>query len=177
MRKAIFFDRDGVLVKTDTKSGSPVAVNDKNNLEFATNQINLFEELKSKGFLFFLFTNQPDVARGKALKVEVDLINTKVAKRYLLDDIFVCYHDDVDNCMCRKPKNGLILEAKDKYGLNLNQSFVIGDRWRDMDAAENSNCKSVFIDHNYSEKYPSKFKFSFDNINDAMQFIIGNCDE
>ncbi len=177
MRKAIFFDRDGVLIKTDIKSGSPVAINDNNNVEFATNQVNLFKELKLKGFLFFLFTNQPDVARGKVLKVEVDLINIRVAERYLLDDIFVCYHDDIDNCMCRKPKNGLILEARDKYNLNLNQSFVIGDRWRDMDAAENSNCKSVFIDHHYSEKHPSKYKFSFENIDDALRFIIGSTNE
>ena len=113
------------------------------------------------------------------------MINKSINSNYnVIKKFYICPHHPTKGvgkykkkCGCRKPKNGLILNAKDKYDLNLNQSFVIGDRWRDMDAAENSNCKSVFIDHHYSEKHPSKYKFSFENIDDAMRFIIGSCNE
>tara|TARA_B000000565_G_C23686867_1_gene340417 strand:- start:260 stop:793 length:534 start_codon:yes stop_codon:yes gene_type:complete len=172
MKKAIFFDRDGVLIKAKVKSGKPFAVNDNNNIEFTTNEISLFKKLKLQGYYLFLFTNQPDVARGIVSKNIVDIINAKVAKRYLLDDVFVCYHDDIDNCLCRKPKDGLITTAKEKYDLNLEKSFVIGDRWRDIDAAENSKCKSIFIDHGYTEKKPKGYEFKSNSINDAIVFIL-----
>ena len=95
MKKAIFFDRDGVLIKAKVKSGKPFAINDKKNIEFTTNEICLFKKLKLQGYYLFLFTNQPDVARGIVSKNIVDIINSKVAKRYLLDDVFVCYHDTI----------------------------------------------------------------------------------
>ena len=172
MKKAIFFDRDGVLIKAKVKSGKPLAINDNKKIEFTTNEICLFKKLKLQGYYLFLFTNQPDVARGIVSKNIVDIINSKVAKRYLLDDVFVCYHDDIDNCLCRKPKDGLIITAKEKYNLNLEKSFVIGDRWRDIDAAENSKCKSILIDHKYKEKKPKGYQFKSKSINEAIRFIL-----
>ena len=169
MKKAIFFDRDGVLIKAKVKSGKPFAINDKKNIEFTTNEICLFKKLKLQGYYLFLFTNQPDVARGIVSK---NIVNSKVAKKYLLDDVFVCYHDDIDNCLCRKPKDGLIITAKEKYDLNLEKSFVIGDRWRDIDAAENSKCKSILIDHKYKEKKPKGYQFKSKSINEAIRFIL-----
>ena len=74
--------------------------------------------------------------------------------------------------MCRKPKDGLITIAREKYDLNLEKSFVIGDRWRDIDAAENSKCKSIFIDHGYTEKKPKGYEFKSNSINDAIVFIL-----
>ncbi len=71
-----------------------------------------------------------------------------------LDDFFVCYHDSGDNCACRKPLPGLLLQAAARYSVNLSSSFLIGDRWRDVDAGWNAGCKTVLIDYGYPEQEP-----------------------
>ena len=55
-----------------------------------------------------------------------------------LDDIFMCIHDDVDNCKCRKPNPGMIFDAKSKWNIDLQKSFLIGDRWKDIQAGKNA---------------------------------------
>lgn len=72
-----------------------------------------------------------------------------------VDDILVCFHDDQDNCACRKPLPGLMMEAQRKYHLDLSRSFLIGDRWKDVDAGNAAGLRTVFIDYNYSERGPS----------------------
>jgi len=68
-----------------------------------------------------------------------------------VDEIFVCPHDDSDKCCCRKPKPGMLLDAAKKYGIKLNNSFLIGDGWRDMQAATNAGCIGILIDTFYNK--------------------------
>ena len=70
--------------------------------------------------------------------------------------MFVCYHDDHDNCVCRKPKPGLLLEAVKKWDIDLKKSYMIGDRWKDVEAGRSAGCKTIFIDCNYGETKPKK---------------------
>ena len=69
-----------------------------------------------------------------------------------LDDCFVCYHDDRDGCDCRKPKPGMLLAAARAHDVDLGQSFMVGDRWRDIDAGAAAGCRTVWIDHGYRER-------------------------
>ena len=111
-------------------------------------------ELKALGFLLVVVTNQPDVARGTLMRETVDAIHDRLKAVVLLDDIFVCYHTDGDGCDCRKPEPGLIFRAAEKYGIDLRASYLIGDRWRDIEAGERAGCKTVLIDYGYSEQSP-----------------------
>ena len=172
MNKAIFFDRDGVLIKSDIRNNRPFAIKCLDDICFTTNKINLFKKLRNLGFYLLLFTNQPDVARGMADKEAVNKINLAVKKYYKLDDIYVCFHDDHDQCECRKPKNGLIMNSSKRYQLKLEESYVIGDRWRDVDAANLSNCKSIFIDYKYSEDLKSKPTHLVYSIEEAINKIL-----
>ena len=76
-------------------------------------------------------------------------MNNFLKKEIELDDIFVCYHDDKDNCNCRKPKPGLLLEASKKWYVDFKKSFMIGDRWRDIQAGVKVGCKTIFLNYNY----------------------------
>ena len=76
-----------------------------------------------------------------------------ILSRLPLREIFVCYHDNYDHCDCRKPKPGLILRASDKYGLDLSQSWMIGDRWKDIAAGRAAGLKTIFVDYHYAETY------------------------
>ena len=72
-----------------------------------------------------------------------------------LDEFLVCPHDDRDACDCRKPTPGLLLEAQARHGIDLRRSFLVGDRWRDVDAGRAAGCRTVFLDYGYRERGPS----------------------
>ena len=98
-----------------------------------------------------MVTNQPDVSRGKIKKKTVIKMHNYLLSETKLDDIFVCYHDDHDDCKCRKPKPGLLLEAGKKWNIDLKNSYIIGDRLKDIEAGKYAGCKTIFIDWGYEE--------------------------
>ena len=112
--------------------------------------------LKARGFALFVITNQPEVSRGKQTRGAVENIHRTLSSSLPIDDIFVCYHDDNDDCDCRKPLPGLLLEARGKHNIDFSRSFVVGDRWRDIDAGHNAGCKAVLIDYGYRERAPTR---------------------
>ena len=113
-------------------------------------------DLKAHGFALFVITNQPDVSRGTQTREAVEAIHQALASSLPIDDIFVCYHDDADDCACRKPNPGMLLEAQRKHNIDLSRSFVVGDRWRDIDAGHAAGCKTVLIDYGYRERKPAQ---------------------
>jgi D-glycero-D-manno-heptose 1,7-bisphosphate phosphatase len=68
-----------------------------------------------------------------------------------IDDIEICFHSDADNCDCRKPKPGMILRAAARWSIDVSRSYVIGDRWRDVDCGHAAGCTPIFIERNYDE--------------------------
>jgi D-glycero-D-manno-heptose 1,7-bisphosphate phosphatase len=106
------------------------------------------------GFLNIVVTNQPDVARGTQTAASVDEIHAYLRSTLPVDDILVCEHDDADACDCRKPLPGLIRQAARKYDLNLSGSYLVGDRWRDIDAGAAAGCTTILIDYGYQERAP-----------------------
>ena len=82
-------------------------------------------------------------------------------------------HDDSHNCFCRKPKPGGILFLAKKYDIDLKKSFMVGDRWRDIEAGLAAGVKTVFIDYGYHEKRPTAYDFKASSLLDAVPFILG----
>jgi D-sedoheptulose 7-phosphate isomerase len=154
-RPAIFLDRDGVLNRAVVRDGKPFPPPGLHDLEILPDAALALEELKSHGYPLYVITNQPDVARGNLTRAEVDAMNQRLASLLPVDDIFVCYHDDADHCACRKPKPGLIYEAQRKYNIDLTRSFLVGDRWRDIEAGHAAGCKTILIDYGYRERKPA----------------------
>ncbi|MBF0552667.1 MAG: HAD-IIIA family hydrolase, partial [Deltaproteobacteria bacterium] len=104
------------------------------------------------GFLLIGVTNQPDVARGTQKRRVVEDIHAALRSKLPLDDILTCFHDDQDGCVCRKPQAGLLRQAAEQYHIDLSSSFMVGDRWRDIEAGHNAGCLTVLIDYAYAEK-------------------------
>jgi D-glycero-D-manno-heptose 1,7-bisphosphate phosphatase len=152
--KAVFLDRDGVLNRAFVREGKPYPPSGLHDLEILPDAPAALALLKASGFLLLVVTNQPDVARGAQDRATVENIHAVLRRALPIDDFFVCYHDDVDLCDCRKPKPGLLLQAARKHGLDLHGSFLIGDRWRDIDAGHTVGCRTVWIDRNYAEREP-----------------------
>ena len=91
-------------------------------------------------------TNQPDVATGRTPRSVVDAMNAQLRAAMAIDDIKVCFHTDEDRCACRKPQPGMILEAAREHDISLPGSFMVGDRWRDMEAGRKAGCKTILLD-------------------------------
>lgn len=130
--------------------------------------------LKEYGFLLLVVTNQPDVARGTQQRAEIEKMHDKMAGVLPIDEFFVCYHDGADGCACRKPKPGLLLEAARKYGIAMDESFMVGDRWRDIDAGAAAGCATIWIDYGYLERGPAgEPSARVGSLEEAAQWIIG----
>ena len=154
--RAVFLDRDGVLNRAIVRDGKPFPPANLDELEILPDVPDALSALKECGFLLLVVTNQPDVARGTQQRSVIESLHDKLRAALPLDDFFVCYHDDNDACDCRKPKPGLLLQAAAKYGLNLAACYLIGDRWRDIDAGHAAGCATAWIDRRYVEKSPSQ---------------------
>ena len=111
------------------------------------------EALREAGFRLIVVTNQPDVARGTQKREVVEAIHSELMEALPLDEIRVCFHDDADQCHCRKPAAGLLFDAS----VDLAMSFMVGDRWKDIEAGKLAGCRTVFIDYGYGEKQPDDF--------------------
>ena len=155
-QRAIFLDRDGVLNRAKMSNRKPHPPDGEGELEVTANARGLLQRLKEQSYKLLVVTNQPDVARGITTRDTVEGINRKLTKELPVDEILVCYHSDSDNCDCRKPKAGLLLEGARRHQIDLAASFMVGDRWRDVEAGQNAGCQTILIDGEYDEKAPAQ---------------------
>jgi D-glycero-D-manno-heptose 1,7-bisphosphate phosphatase len=119
-------------------------------------------------------TNQPNAARGIQERGSIEAIHGFLRGRLPLDDIRTCYHDDGDGCECRKPKPGLVLAAAMDWRIELCWSFMVGDRWRDIEAGRRAGCKTVFIKYHYAEEQPFEADFETNSLTAAVDWILAN---
>jgi D-glycero-D-manno-heptose 1,7-bisphosphate phosphatase len=150
---AVFLDRDGIINRAIVRDRKPYPPARLEDVEILTGAVTSLQRLAASGYALIGITNQPDVARGTQSREMVESINRFILSRLPVREIFVCYHDNIDDCDCRKPKPGLILRAAEKYGLDLSQSWMVGDRWKDVAAGQAARLKTVFVDYCYAETY------------------------
>ena len=171
--RAVFFDRDGVLNDVNLRDGLPYPPANRGELRLAPDARESLLQLKAAGFLLIVVTNQPDVARGAQSRAEVESINADLASQLPLDEILTCWHDDRDACSCRKPKPGMLLDAAARHKITLNESFLVGDRWRDIDAGAAAGCRTVLIDRQYRERSAEHSPdFRAQTLTDATRWIL-----
>ena len=167
--KAIFFDRDGILIEAPVIKKKPKSIKSLSELKF-TNNINKICRLYKKNFLLIMITNQPDFARKKNTKKNINEINNFIKKKLNLDAVYVCFSGD-DNHRDRKPNHGMLLRAKKKYKIDLKSSYLVGDRWRDIGAGKKAHCKTIFLDKDYDEKLIYKPNFKIKKLNHLFKII------
>ena len=171
LEKAVFFDRDGVLVVPNIKNGksfAPRKIKDFKIYKSSVEQVNI---IKNLGYKIFVVTNQPDVSRGVILKKTLNKMHYNLKKKLKIDKIFTCVHTPEKKCKCRKPSPTMILRAANTYGINLKKSFLVGDRLTDIVSGKKAGCRTVFIDRNYKEKKPINQDVSVSNLKEATKFI------
>ncbi len=173
MTRAVFLDRDGVINRAIVRDGRPYPPASCAELEILPGVPEALARLRAAGFLLVVVTNQPDVARGTQSREAVEAMHSELLAELPLDAILACYHDG-DTCNCRKPKPGALLNAQRDFGIELDNSFMVGDRWRDVEAGQRAGCSCLFIDCGYSERQPEEPFIRVASLAQAAQWIIGS---
>ena len=150
MRRAIFFDRDGVLNKIVERDGKPASPRTPEELVIVPEATEVIAAARALGFQIFVVTNQPDVRRGLMSHGDLDSIHDKLAASLPLDAIAACRHDNSDACACRKPKPGLILGLAAAHDVDLAASFMIGDQDRDIACGKAAGVRTVLLARPYN---------------------------
>ena len=172
MRRAVFLDRDGVLNRAIVRDRKPYPPSSLEELEIPPGTDDACQALRAAGFLLVMVTNQPDVARGTQTRKAVEAVNQVLCSRLSLDLIKVCYHDNGDGCKCRKPQPGLLHEAAQELNVDLSSSFMIGDRWKDIEAGRRANCKTILLQSGYAEKEAQYYDHAVGSLTAAVDWIL-----
>jgi D-glycero-D-manno-heptose 1,7-bisphosphate phosphatase len=171
--RAVFLDRDGVINRAIVRDGKPYPPETVDELEVLDGVPDALSKLRDAGFRLIVITNQPDVARGVQARETVEAIHARLTSVLPVDEIVTCYHDG-DACDCRKPKPGALLDAARRHDIELDRSFMVGDRWRDIEAGQRAGCRCLFVDYGYCEQQPAEPFVRVASLAAAADWILEN---
>lgn len=172
-RRAVFLDRDGVLNATGLRDGVPVPPRSLDDFRLLSGVPESCASLRRAGWVLVVVSNQPDIARGTADAAEVERINARLRAEVPLDDIFICPHDDQDGCSCRKPGDGMLREAAQRWDIELSASFMVGDRWRDIEAGRRAGCRTILVDRGYDERRDPASDYVVHDLAEVLPIVLG----
>lgn len=174
VKRAVFLDRDGVLNANLEREGRPVAPTSFEEFRLLPGVEAATARLKQAGFFLVVVTNQPDVSSGRTPKSVVDAMHAHLRESLPIDDIKVCYHRDEDRCTCRKPLPGLINEAAGEHNIDRSRSYLVGDRWRDIEAGHRAGCTTVLIDYGNPQNERARPDKITASLTEAADFILSH---
>lgn len=167
--RAVFFDRDGVLIETNVIDGKPYAIRDPKDLVIMPGADELIDHYRAQGYKIVVVTNQPDVGNGKTTQHAVEEMHARLTNELPIDAIKVCYHRQTEGCECRKPNIGMFEEAAKELNIDLAQSIMLGDRDSDIVAGKKAGCFTIFIDYKYKETLTVEPDLRFASLLDVYQ--------
>ncbi len=174
MKRAVFLDRDGVLNRAMVRDSKPYPPATLAEFELLPGVVEGCRQLKEAGFLLVVATNQPDVGRGTQKREVVEAMHGELLRWLPLDGIEVSYDGGTEPSEFLKPAPGMLLRAAAEWGIDLAKSFMIGDRWRDVDCGRRAGCTTIFIDFAYREELRERPDFTVGNFSEAVSLILLN---
>jgi len=172
LRPAIFFDRDGVLTIPIDLNGKGYAPRSLEDFKYYNDAAESLLRTHAAGFINIVVSNQPDVSNGLLLESVLESMNNRMLQDFALDEVNNCQHNSDDNCICRKPKPGMILSAAERFGIDLSKSWMVGDRDGDIAAGSCAGLRTVFIDRNWLEESGSLAEFKCSSLLETVGLIL-----
>ena len=171
LNRAVFLDRDGVINQALVRNRLPFSPANAAEFKWVEGIHAVSQQIVSSGFDIFCVTNQPDVGRGLQERAVVEVLHQMVQDELPIKKI---YHDGASPCDCRKPKPGLLLQAAEEFELELAKSWLVGDRWKDIDAGKAAGCRTIFLDYDYDEKLRSPPNHVIGSIHEVADLICSS---
>lgn len=171
--RAVFLDRDGVLVVPEFRDGRSYAPRRLADFRLYEDAAAATRLMKNAGFYLIVVTNQPDVGHGHVGRAVVEEMHRQLAETLPLDAIEACYHRPADGCDCRKPKPGMLRRAAARLGVDCTRSFMIGDRASDVAAGRAVGCRTIFIDLGYRDEHSDGADFIVKSLAEAARIVSG----
>lgn len=173
-RRAIFLDRDGVIVIPEMRDGRSFAPRHLEEFRLYPEAKTALDRFKEAGYLLVVVTNQPDVEKGLISRYTLDQMHDRIRRALPIDRIEVCTHTQSAECSCRKPKPGMLLDAARECQIDLKNSYMVGDRASDIEAGIAAGCETIFIDLDYvDELKPKSAHHIVRSIAEAADIILG----
>jgi histidinol-phosphate phosphatase family protein len=168
IKPTIFLDRDGVINKV--KSGKYIT--SVSEVKIYPSFIEGFKKLDLSKYHLIIITNQSAINRGfisldDSIKINDYIVSLLKDKNIFINAVYFCPHTPSENCTCRKPKTGLIAEAKKDFKIDFKDSYYIGDKKSDMELSRNVGLKSIFVLTGEGKRYLDKLDFKPD-------FVLNN---
>jgi len=170
--KAVFLDRDGTLIVDPPD----LRVDAVEKIKLFPDTIAALKILSKLDYKVFIISNQAGIAEGRISMQDFEFINSKVIEQLApsgmhIEKTYVCPHDDRENCTCRKPKPGMLLQAAEEYGIDLTDSWMIGDRHTDMQAGHRAGVKTVLVLTGNLPIQSEEADYTADSLEDAISYI------
>lgn len=169
--KVAFLDRDGVINDLISEDGEYRPPFNTSEIRIIPGVETAVQLLKKLGYIPVVVTNQPDIARGKITLDQVKNINKHISSLTGIKYFYVCPHDDIDNCLCRKPKSGLLRSAIFELELDISGSFLVGDRWKDIQAGQDLGINCFFIDYQRGCRQPLEPYVRVNSLLSVLEFL------
>ncbi len=174
-QRAVFLDRDGILVIPQFREGRSFAPRSMDEFAIYAEAPDCVARLRMAGFKIIVVSNQPDVGAGLTSRATVDEMNARLCNSMALDAVKICFHTRDEQCQCRKPLPGMLLEAAAEIDIDLSASIMVGDRASDIEAGAAAGCRTVFVDLGYTAEpkpaYPDKTVAS---LSEATNWILSS---
>jgi D-glycero-D-manno-heptose 1,7-bisphosphate phosphatase len=173
--RAVFLDRDGVINRPMVRDGKPYPPGSVEEFEIYPEVAEACAAMKHAGYLLVVVTNQPDVGRGAQSLAVVEDMHAKMCQSLPIDRVEVCYDPGTgEGSTFFKPAPGMLLRSAGELSIELKASFMVGDRWRDVDCGTAAGCQTIFIDRGYNERLRCQPHYTVFNLLEAVQVILGN---
>jgi len=172
MRPGVLLDRDGVLNSVVVRFGRGFSPRRFAEFKLLPGVVAAVALLRAAGLPVVVVTNQPDIARGLLQPAELERMHEFLRGHVPVDRIYTCPHDDSDHCTCRKPRPGLLLRAAAEFQLDLEHTWMVGDSWKDVEAARAAGCRMIFIAGPYTDAGSSKPEHMAASLPEAAKMIL-----
>jgi D-glycero-D-manno-heptose 1,7-bisphosphate phosphatase len=170
--RAVFLDRDGVINRPVVREGKPYPPPSLEDFSLYPETAEACRALKEAGYLLVVVTNQPDVGRGTQQRATVEAMHTAMQRALPIDRVEVCYDSGSGLSEFYKPAPGMLFRAAQALGLQVAGSYLVGDRWRDIDCGVAAGCRTIFVDRGYREPLQCRPDYTVSNLLEAARIIL-----
>jgi len=168
--RVVFFDRDGILNEIVMRGGGVESPRTAGEFRIKSGAIELFQTARAAGFLCIVVTNQPDIERGLLAQAELDAMHRVLAEELSPDGIEVCPAGSADDRR-KKPNPGMLLDAAERWGIDLRQSWIVGDSDKDIEAGRRAGIGTILLATEYNNGVQAAADFCFPSLAEIARFI------